>query len=288
MGMRNLAAQYRYDLHCHRNAPQSKATRRYSLQQAVNHFDNPDLCRAVLRWMTKLGPFWEDLQEHPSLGTLLCNGQNVTDSAVGKAACIMERGLASAVVSIYPSSWCQSPLEVNNKRSHEAVFVQNYWNIDELRRILEESPLQLDSWDDLKIAAKRQFSSLIFATDAFDSLQSQPFAYGAALRLLERMKILEDLKNAFDEQGRRTREGKRILREFFSGGKAWFSDSSTTEKRQFRKELTFRHPKRKAERVFCTWHGKVKTPQLRFHFTWPIRANEPTCVVYVGPKITKG
>lgn len=73
----------------------------------------------------------------------------------------------------------------------------------------------------------------------------------------------------------------------FTGDKAWFSDSSSTEKSDFRKELTFRHPMNAGEYLFCTWHGKVKTPQLRIHFSWPIRASDPLYVVYIGPKITK-
>ena len=39
--------------------------------------------------------------------------------------------------------------------------------------------------------------------------------------------------------------------------------------------------------LFCPWHGKVQTPQLRVHFSYPIRANEPLYIVYVGPKLTK-
>ena len=34
-------------------------------------------------------------------------------------------------------------------------------------------------------------------------------------------------------------------------------------------------------------HGKVKTPQIRIHFSWPITASTPLYVVYVGYKITK-
>jgi hypothetical protein len=41
------------------------------------------------------------------------------------------------------------------------------------------------------------------------------------------------------------------------------------------------------EKIFCTWHGKVKTPQYRIHFSWPISAVAPLYVVYIGPKITK-
>jgi hypothetical protein len=73
----------------------------------------------------------------------------------------------------------------------------------------------------------------------------------------------------------------------FVGEKAWLTDSSDAEKRQFRSELTFPNPEKSGQHLFCSWHGKVKTPQLRIHFSWPIAANTPLYIVYVGPKITK-
>ena len=52
--------------------------------------------------------------------------------------------------------------------------------------------------------------------------------------------------------------------------------------------MTFKHPTDASKTLFCPWHGKVQTPQLRVHFSWPVRADEPLYIVYVGPKITKG
>jgi len=69
--------------------------------------------------------------------------------------------------------------------------------------------------------------------------------------------------------------------------KAWFSDSSDAEKNEFRTELTFKHPEIDGETLFCTMHDKVKTPQIRIHFSWPVRADAPLYVVYVGQNITK-
>jgi hypothetical protein len=71
------------------------------------------------------------------------------------------------------------------------------------------------------------------------------------------------------------------------GGNPLFSDSSDTEKLDFRNELTFRHPDQPGRSLFCPWHGKVRHLELRVHYTWSGRAGEPLYVVYVGPKITK-
>lgn len=126
-----------------------------------------------------------------------------------------------------------------------------------------------------------------FANDAFVPLRGHPFVHGAA----ERIQILHDTLNrfrgCFDDNGNRTPEGNRIYTDHFTGEKGWFSDSSATEKTEFESELTFAHPSEPGEYLFCSWHGKVKTPQFRIHFSWPVSASTPLYIVYVGPKITK-
>ncbi len=76
-------------------------------------------------------------------------------------------------------------------------------------------------------------------------------------------------------------------RDCFEGDRAWFSDSSDTEKSRFRRELTFPHPEEPAKSLFCPWHGKERHQTLRVHFSWPIQAGKPVYVVYAGPKRMK-
>ncbi len=134
----------------------------------------------------------------------------------------------------------------------------------------------------------------MFAADAFAYLEGCPFVSGAAYRLLFILDTLHRFKSCFDSDGRRTAEGHEIYRDFFAGKKgeggrgAVFSDSSDSEKSKFKQEMTFGHPEKTGKTLFCPWHGKVQTPQLRVHFSWPVRADEALYVVYVGPKITKG
>lgn len=129
--------------------------------------------------------------------------------------------------------------------------------------------------------------------DAFAPLVGHPFASGAAERLLFIMHLLDRFKACFDEDGQRTLEGHEIYRDFFTGQKGeggrgpLFTDSSEKEKKSFKAEMTFKHPTDSSKTLFCPWHGKVQTPPLRVHFSWPVRADEPLFIVYVGPKITK-
>ncbi len=101
--------------------------------------------------------------------------------------------------------------------------------------------------------------------------------------------ILERLALSFDTTGERTPEGQQIYQDYFTGESdtVMFSDSSDTEKRKFRKALTFPHPRDPKKDLFCPWHGKERHGVLRLHFSWPIRFGEPVYIVYIGPKITR-
>ena len=94
-------------------------------------------------------------------------------------------------------------------------------------------------------------------------------------------------KGCFDEHGQRTPEGDRIYQDYFTGDKAWFTDSSESEKHNFKSSLTFLDPENKKEHIFCPWHGKINTPKMRIHFSWPISHDKPLHMVYIGHKLTK-
>ena len=128
---------------------------------------------------------------------------------------------------------------------------------------------------------------LTFSDDAFHALNDQPFVRAAADRLLFLFERLNRFAACFDAQGKRTEEGHTLYRDFFTGDRARFSDSSLSERQQFRDALTFAHPTSETESLFCPMHGKTQTPPMRFHFSWPIQAKQPVYVVYVGPKLTK-
>lgn len=295
MAMRELASRYNRELYCNPNVSHVDVVPGIKLIQAVNRFagKDKDKGRSLLVWIDRSRSrkdFFE-IQEHHEAEILWCKDQEVTNNAIGEATRNVASGLATAIVSIYPSSWCYTPLRVERRPSLqvESTEIRNFWDQDSLNHALEQEPYQFNKWEDVKIIARKRFKLLNFTPDAFKPLERSglPFSPGSASRLLRLMKTLEDFKNAFDKQGRRTPEGHRIRQEYFIGKKKWFSDSSDTEKQSFRDELTFKHPKQGENPLFCPWHGKVKTPQLRIHFTWPIQANKPVYVAYVGPKITR-
>ncbi len=290
MVMRDIARRFGHHLHCHRNVVNALVTRDVRMQQAMQVFDR-DERQAVMQWFTRYGPFWDDERSHTPDDYLYMesNGEVVTNTAVGEAAYSCFKGAERNLVSLKPSSWNYSPFCVNWFDSGEVynVEVTNHWEADELERTLQNAPTAILSWVQLAEVCQTRCPQLRFSADTFDPLHGHPFFRSAA----ERIKILLDTLNAFkqcfDEDGHRTREGQQLYQDHFTGDKAWFSPSADSEMHRFEKELTFRHPDIEGQSMFCPYHGKVKTPQLRIHFSWPVSAIEPLYVVYIGPKITK-
>ncbi len=289
MAMRTTASRFGRELYCHRNVVNAQVTRDLTMPQAVQSL-SIDKRRALMQWLTRYGPFWEDVRQHTGDDYLECRDDIVTDTAVGEAAYCCFQEIDRALVSINPSAWLTSPLSVNwYENEHvSSIDIHNYWDVGVLEASLESVPVILESWADLEQVARHRCLGLTFSPGSFGPLNGHPFVRGAAERLLLHLNMLDKLTSCFDEHGRRTSEGHWIVQNHFTGGKALFSDSSDTEKTDFENDLTFPHPARPGEYLFASWHSKVKTPQLRIHFApWPIRANEPAYVVYVGPKITK-
>lgn len=288
MNIRNTIKRFGRELYCHREVASMQVIKDKKIMQQAVQFLRKDQQRAWMQWIIQHGPFWEDLRRHDGGDYLECNGKIVTDKAAGEAAHCLFHGIECGLVSMNPSSWLFSPLLVVwRDNAHERnVDLTNYWDAETLRKVLETANKPLQSWEELEKTAKNRCPGLTFSPESFEPLRGQPFVKSAAYQLLIRLGVLQEFKNCFDENGKRTTQGQEIYQKHFTGDNAWFSDSSNTEKAKFKKDLTFSHPD-VANPLFCPWHGKVKTSQLRIHFSWPIQARKPLYIAYVGPKITK-
>jgi hypothetical protein len=295
MKIRDVAKRFGREIYCHRNFSHSIVMPDTPLRQAIQAFSF-DERRAFLNWITQHGPFWEDWRVHGPDEYLAHEDEIVTDSSLGEAAWCTLNGTERQIVSFAPSSWLSSPLEIIwTPSSGEArlISVPNYWDADVFERALQAIGPDVSSWDQVATISKARFVNLTFAENAFSPLAGHPFVLAAAKRILFILEKLDEFKTCFDENGVRTEAGHEIYQEFFTGKKGdggrgpIFSDSSDSEKDDFKKELTFPCPSDLNTNIFCTWHGKVQTPQFRVHFSWPVRASEPLYLVYVGEKLTK-
>jgi hypothetical protein len=295
MKTRMVARRYGRELNCHRGLSSAQVMATKNMQQAASSLSR-DEQRALMQWLTQHGPFWEDQRVHEAHDWLECNGAIVTDRALGEAALCRSRGVDRRLVSFSPSQWEFSPIPVVyvvDQDRRETVEVVNYWDADAVELDLRTAAPPLTSWRELASVARLRFAAITLSDHAFTPLHGEPFIRGAAERILVLLQLLDRLVRCFDTDGQRTTEGHEIYQNFFTGKKegggrgAAFSDSSDDEKARFARELTFSHPADSSKKLVCPWHGKIQTPQLRIHFSWPVRANEPLYVVYIGPKITK-
>lgn len=278
------------ELFCHPSMAAAQVTADCSMQQAIQWMPR-EKRQAWIQWLTRLGPYWTDEREHGENEWLETRSNRlVADTGIGEAAFCRLHGIDREVVSFTPSDWHVDPINVQWVNDCEVPFsvdVRNHWALRTVVATLQNLPSPFSSWRSLETHVRRSCGRLNISKDAFDPLDGTPYAHGAAERILIRLQLLNKMCECFDNEGNRTPEGHRLYTEHFTGEKAWFSDSSDSEKAEFKSELTFPHPDRPGEYLFCPWHGKVKTPQLRIHFSWPIAADTPLYVVYVGPKITK-
>ena len=243
--------------------------------------------RVVMLWLTRQGPFWEDDAGHDPNEYFECKGEVVTEAALAEAAYCSTIGVDRRMVSFTPSSWEYSPIKVKWKHTDTnftPIDVKNYWDETILEADLREVEPPLQSWRELEQRCRRRFQSLNFVADCFSYLNGRPFAPGPADHIVRRLEVLDRLQSV----GRGSVEGRRLYENHFMGDRAWFSDSSDTEKRRFRRQMTFQSPEPGGDPMFCTWHGKINHPTYRIHFTWPVPPGDKLYVVYVGYKITLG
>ena len=289
MTMRNVARRLGREVHCQRAVLAINPIPGVPMQQAIGRIADKNVQRAVMIWLTQGGPFWDDLRQHDADDWLEFRGKIVTDTAVGEAAFRTLHSIECGLVSVSPSDWEFSPVEVvwHRRSEDQAAAVENWYESAELERRLLGAASPVRSWVDLRNVSINRFRHLNFADNCFEPLHGVPFAKSSADRLLVLLDILDRLRDSFDDTGGLTTAGKQIRQDYFTGDKALFSDSSHGEKSKFRDELTFPHPNDAARVLFCTWHGKERHLNLRLHFSWPIASDKPVYVVYAGPKITR-
>ena len=242
MALRRIARNFHHELHCHRSTVNRRINSSISVFDAVQTFTR-DEKRALLSWLTQQGPFWEDVPVHDSNDWLECGDEIVTETAVGEAAYCSTVGIDRRLVSLIPSKWKYSPINVAMLTNGSTdIEVNNYWSLSELEDALRGAEPPIASWCQLEAVSKARFQRLRFSVDSFRYLDGQPFVPGASERILSRLGVLDRLMESVDDSGRCTPEGHRLYQDHFTGDKAGFSDSSDTEKREFEKALTFPHP----------------------------------------------
>jgi hypothetical protein len=168
------------------------------------------------------------------------------------------------------------------------VPVPNLWDTETLRESALAAAPAPANWQQMLEQAQGRFDKLNLSPKSIDNLQREPFSQYVVERIFVLLGVLQEFSACRREDGSYSERNHELIAQHFRGGKAWFTDESETNKRDFYREMSFADPERPDRKVFCPWHGKIKTPQYRIHFEWPMDAQSRLRVFYIGPKITKG
>lgn len=289
MVIRNLVKKYGRELYCHRTCTSMMATSNMSLPQAINYLER-NKARALMAWFGQAGPFWDDNRQHSEDDYFECNGEVVTGASIGECAYLSFSNKCAHLVSLFNSVWVESSLSVDWHRLDREILstiILNHLSGLTLEVELKSAAPPILSWSQMSDFCIKHFDNLHFCKETFSPLEGKPFFFAAAKSIIDLLSILSKFKTTHRPLTGRTEEGDLLYQQYFTGERAWFSDSSAHEKVDFKDSMTFPHPEKANEKIFSPFHGKVQTPQMRIHFSWPISAELPVYILYIGDKITK-
>lgn len=289
--LRNELIQLRENLRCSRTIGNRAVTKTSNFRDVVLGFQNQALKRLVLDWINTRGPFIEDDVRQVDENYFECQGEDVTDGGAGEAARRSIHGDLSRLHSFPNGGFDFSPVRIEQGLEEERVgvtYLENSWTINALRESVLMEAANYANWTQVLDYAKIRFNNLIFASNLNDYLNREPFSLHVAENIFSKLEVLQKFIDSRNPDGTNSIESDRIIADHFSGAKAWFTDESEGNKKSFKSEMTFCDPSNKDVKIFCPFHGKIKTPQYRIHFPWPLRKDEKKVkIVYIGAKITK-
>ncbi len=289
--MRN--SYFRQHLYCSRSISERKITRDFNFIKAIQSYKDKNYIRLVLEWINKSGPFWDDRRQHNEEDYFVYQSIDVTDQGLGEAA---RRKLVEIEANVFSFSGSEfpfntTPLQVQQGLPEDpidTIFVENYWEIEKLRQAIESVKIYRN-WLDVEEEILCRYEGLIISENAMESMKnSVPYNENVKNRILELLKILNKLVMESDIDGKLSTCGLELKNMHFEGEKARFTDESDSNKLKYKDKMTFSDPSNTANKIFCPWHGKIKTPQIRIHFEWPRPPGQNKIkIVYIGEKITK-
>lgn len=255
----------------------------------------PDRRRLFFQWVGSRGPFLEDAREPFDDDLFLFDAEDVTDEGLGEAARQLLRGRPAGVFSLAAeagSRFAACPLVMTHGFPDEpkaTLSVLNLWDPYAAAACIAAAEPEPTRWPELLEQCRTRFPGLLIGPHCDDVLARLPFEVVVARRTIELLGVLQRMVDETGKDGALSEAGQILREQHFVGQKAWFTDAGTDEKKAFRTEMTFPSPSGAGPAMTCFWHGKIKTPQFRIHFEWPMTAPyDRLQVAYIGPKISKG
>ena len=294
MQAREEAEKHQCKVYCCDALRSARVTQTSSFSEEVKHLGNKTQKTDIIRWFERTN--WTMEPQHTPNHYFAYNDNLVTDTSIAEAAFRFERGENSSLLSFAPSPFHQASVEViwhRDSENQKPISLPNVFYMEGVTALLHQwseakRNHPLTTWGQLIEWGRQYCPHLMFAEYILEPLRGIPFYPSVAQQAQKRFEVLESLVSAVDSSGRRTAQGHALYQEYFTGDRAWFTPESNSNKQKFAKELTFPHPAKLGETLFCSWHGKISQETFRIHFHWPLSSpTELLYIVYIGPKITK-
>ncbi|TWD44041.1 hypothetical protein [Pantoea sp. SJZ147] len=280
-----------------RGLPELKVSGEKSFREAVNSTGDRDFIRKVILWLDRQGPFIEpDSFELEGDFIYEMDGNDISGTSLAYAT---DLAYFNSMVKTYSfdsatPSYSHSPLKISYFFNDEIsnVEIENFWDLTALECIAKQYEVDdaclgsyPDSWDKFLQYVAENYSYVKFSDDVKGVLKKHPFNSIACERGIFLTSILNEYVASRNEDGSYSEKTNGILKTYFTGGRALFTDESASNKEQFCKEMTFVLD---GEDVLCSWHGKISYRVFRMHFNYPLKHQDKSInVLYFGPKITK-
>lgn len=287
--VKNNNRQLNQHMLCSRSLGNMKVLENVTFSQVVMKRIDPNLRSQILSWLNKKGPFWADDRVINDDDYFEFNAIDVTDQGLGECA---RRKISGFPVCSYSfeGNYSNSPLIIQHGLAEEPFGFYDIENISGINGLIASVADALPTPKNWREAIDRlieKYQCLIISKKVYEQMAPIPFSEGNYKSIDERFRVLKEYIESRDQHGDHTAQTEQIVENYFHGEKAWFSNSSDSERRKFKKALSFVDLLDAKKKLF-PFHGKIKTPQLRIHFGWPISPNvKKIQVVYIGEKLTK-
>jgi hypothetical protein len=284
----------RETLFCTRDLSQRPVSNERTLAAVVGSQAPREKRHLILSWLTTRGPFIDADRQLEDDDFFSFEGCDVTDQGLGEAARRSKAGQAAGAFSFRGGqriNFIRDPLMVQHGLDESPfghVAVVNEWEPARLEaRTVASLPMPL-TWQALTERCQLSFGRLILPDAVLQRLAAETFYSNVAERTLALLAVLDAYMGDRSVDGVEGTRACELRVQHFVGEKAWFTDESDRNKHDFESEMTFQDPTNADRRIFCPWHGKIKAPQFRIHFEWPVPVGQDRLkIVYIGPKITK-
>lgn len=243
----------------------------------------------ILSWLDKSRLFWNDSRVANQDDYFEFNKMDVTNQGIGECS---RRSLIKIPIFSFSfgSNFCENKLHVQHGLAEDILNIielDNIWRLEDFKETVQKSRGEPKSWNDVITFAKDDFKSLRFSEKLIEQISIQPFHLGIARRFFDLSKALEEIITSRDAQKNFTDKTIELVTKYFHGDKAWFTDETENDKRDFKNELKFYPPSSDSLKSY-SFHGKIKIEQIRIYIEWPLKPeHEFIDIVYFGPKITK-